>query len=59
VVSLGVCTRNLGAAMAPLLVVETDPRTTVMIAMGVPITLVVTYFAARWFERRAARAGAA
>jgi BASS family bile acid:Na+ symporter len=52
VVSLGVCTRNLGAALSPLLVVEPDPRTTVMVAMGVPITLIVTYVAARLFERR-------
>ncbi len=57
VVALGVCTRNLGAALAPLLVVESDPRTTVMVAMGVPITLVVTYLAACWIARRAAPAG--
>ena len=47
VVSLGVCTRNLGAAFAPLMAVSSDPRTTVMVAMGVPITLVVSYVAAR------------
>jgi BASS family bile acid:Na+ symporter len=55
VVSLGVCTRNLGAALAPLLAVSSDPRTTVMVAMGVPITLIVTFIAARWFEARASR----
>lgn len=52
VVSLGVCTRNLGAAFAPLLAVSADPRTTVMVALGVPITLIVTFAAARWFQRR-------
>jgi BASS family bile acid:Na+ symporter len=56
VVSLGACTRNLGAALAPLLAVTSDPRTTVMIALGVPITLLVTAIAARWFQRQAAGA---
>jgi BASS family bile acid:Na+ symporter len=56
VVSLGACTRNLGAALAPLLAVTSDPRTTVMIALGVPITLVVTGIAARWFQRQLADA---
>jgi BASS family bile acid:Na+ symporter len=52
VVSLGACTRNLGAALAPLLAATADPRTTVMIALGVPITLLVTAVAARWFQSR-------
>lgn len=55
VVSLGACTRNLGAALAPLLAVTSDPRTTVMIALGVPITLVVTAIAARRFHAQAGR----
>lgn len=50
VVSLGACTRNLGAALAPLLAVTADPRTTVMIALGVPTTLLVAALAARWFQ---------
>jgi BASS family bile acid:Na+ symporter len=50
VVSLGVCTRNLGAALAPLLATSTDARATVMVAMAVPITLIATAAAARWFE---------
>jgi BASS family bile acid:Na+ symporter len=54
VVSLGLCTRNLGAALAPLALEETDPRTIVMIALGVPVTLIVTYVAAGWFCKRAA-----
>jgi hypothetical protein len=37
VVSLGACTRNLCAALTPLLAVNADSRTTVMIAFGVPI----------------------
>lgn len=52
VLSLGVGTRNLGAAIAPVLAVSSDPRTTVMLALGVPITLIVTFFAARWFGTR-------
>jgi BASS family bile acid:Na+ symporter len=47
VVSLGAGTRNLGAALAPLLAVTSDPRATVMIALGIPITLLVTAVAAR------------
>ena len=53
--SLGVCTRNLGAAFAPLLEVTVDPRTTVMIALAVPITLLVSYGAALWFAGRSPR----
>jgi hypothetical protein len=52
VVGLGACTRNLGAALTPLLAVNADSRTTVMIALGVPITLLVTALAARWFQSR-------
>jgi predicted Na+-dependent transporter len=46
VVSLGAGTRNLGAALAPLLVADPEPRTMVMVALGVPVTLAVTYIAA-------------
>lgn len=53
VVSLGACTRNLGAALAPLLVADPDPRTTVMVALGVPVTLGVTWVASRWLGRSA------
>jgi BASS family bile acid:Na+ symporter len=48
VLSLGACTRNLGAALAPLLVTPPDPRTMVMVALAVPITLGVTFVAAGW-----------
>lgn len=46
VVALGACTRNLGAALAPLLIADPEPRTIVMVALGVPITLAVTAAAA-------------
>ena len=55
VLSLGACTRNLGAALAPLLVTPPDPRAMVMVALAVPITLGVTYLAASWLPRRAGR----
>ena len=54
VVSLGACTRNLGAALAPLLVADPDPRTMVMVALGVPVTLGATWVASRWLGRAAA-----
>jgi len=54
VVSLGACTRNLGAALAPLLVADPDPRTMVLVALGVPLTLGVTWLAAGLLGRAAA-----
>ena len=51
VVVLGAGTRNLGAALAPLLAVTADPRATVMIALGVPITLLLTAVVARRLSR--------
>jgi BASS family bile acid:Na+ symporter len=53
VVALGACTRNLGAALAPLLVADPDPRTTVMVALGVPLTLGTTWLASFWLGRAA------
>lgn len=58
VVSLGACTRNLGAALAPLLVADPEPRTMVMVALGVPITMAVTYSAAGRLARAGRRGGA-
>ena len=52
VLSLGAGTRNLGAALAPLLVTPPDPRAMVMVALAVPITLGVTYLAAGWLSNR-------
>ncbi len=51
VVCLGACTRNLGAALAPLLVADPDPRTTVMVALGVPLTLAATWLASSWLGK--------
>jgi predicted Na+-dependent transporter len=55
VLSLGACSRNLGAALALLLVTPADPRALVMVALAVPITLGVTYLAAGWLSNRAKR----
>jgi predicted Na+-dependent transporter len=55
VLSLGACSRNLGAALAPLLVASPDSRTMVMVALAVPVTLGVTYLAAVWLSSRAKR----
>jgi BASS family bile acid:Na+ symporter len=55
VMSLGACSRNLGAALAPLLVGPPEARTMVMVALAVPITLGMTYLAAGWLGRAAAR----
>ena len=55
VLSLGACSHNLGAALAPLLVTPPDPRAMVMVALAVPVTLGVTYLAAGWLSNRAKR----
>ena len=55
VLSLGACSHNLGAALAPLLVTPPDPLAMVMVALAVPITLGVTYLAAGWLSNRAKR----
>jgi bile acid:Na+ symporter, BASS family len=56
VLALSLGTRNFGAALVPLMAVPgADPRATVMIALGVPVTLVLSAVAARWFGRDAAR----
>jgi BASS family bile acid:Na+ symporter len=47
VLSLGVCTRNIGAAFAPLYAVAgTDRRAIAMCALAVPITIIMAYVAA-------------
>jgi BASS family bile acid:Na+ symporter len=55
VISLGVCTRNLGAAFAPLLTTTPHPHIAVMVALDVPITLAVTLAAAYLFRMQTAR----
>jgi bile acid:Na+ symporter, BASS family len=50
---LGLCTRNVGAAIAPLMSVSSaDPRATVMCVLAVFITLVVGSGAAKLLGRR-------
>ncbi len=55
VLALGMSTRNLGAAFAPLFAVpDIDQRAIVMVAIGVPMQTIASLLAARWFARRAA-----
>ena len=55
VLSTGMATRNLGAAVAPLLSAPAiDQRATVMVVLGLPVTVVFALAAARIFGRRAA-----
>ncbi len=54
VLCLGLCTRNCGAAFAPLLSASNvDERALVMVALAVPVQVVFSILAANWFRRRA------
>ena len=54
VLALGMSTRNLGAALAPLLSVQdVDQYAIVMVAIGVPMQIITSILAARWFANRA------
>ena len=54
VLTLGMSTRNLGAALAPLLSVQdVDQYAIVMVAIGVPMQIITSILAARWFANRA------
>lgn len=54
VLALGMATRNLGAAFAPLLAAAgVDRRAIVMVAIGVPMQTIAAVVAARWFGRAA------
>lgn len=54
VLGLGICTRNLGAALAPLLAAPgVDERAIVMVVLGVPVQVLVALVAARVFASRA------
>ena len=44
------CTRNLGAALAPLVAAGGDPRAVVMVAIAVPATIVVGVVVALWLS---------
>jgi len=52
VLTVGMSTRNIGAALAPLAAIESDPRAVVMIAIAVPLTLAVAVVAARLLAQR-------
>ena len=52
VLTLGMCTRNVGAAMVPLFSASAiDPHAMTMVVLGVPMQLVFALLAARWFAR--------
>jgi BASS family bile acid:Na+ symporter len=54
VVSLGLCTRNCGAAMAPLFVAaDVDQSAIVMVTLGIPMMFISALIAARIFGARA------
>jgi bile acid:Na+ symporter, BASS family len=56
VLSIGVTTRNLGACLTPLLSVpDMDERATLMIVLALPIMVIVTMLATKWFGRHASR----
>jgi BASS family bile acid:Na+ symporter len=53
VIALGLCTRNIGAAIAPLFAVKgTDRRSIAMCVLAVPITVICSFVAARPLARR-------
>jgi BASS family bile acid:Na+ symporter len=59
VLALGLSTRNIGAAIAPLFAVPgADPRAIAMCAMAVPVTVICAAVAARVFARLNAAAPA-
>jgi BASS family bile acid:Na+ symporter len=54
VLSLGICTRNCGAAMAPLFVAaDIDQNAIVMVSLGIPMMVGFASIAARVFGARA------
>lgn len=57
VLGLGLCTRNVGAALAPLFsAAAIDQRVTVMVALGVPVQVACGLLAAYAFARDAKKA---
>jgi BASS family bile acid:Na+ symporter len=60
VLTLGLSTRNCGAALAPLLVTpDVAPEATVMVSLGIPMMALFSVVAARVFAGRAGPADAA
>jgi BASS family bile acid:Na+ symporter len=57
VMTLGLSTRNVGAALAPLLIAtDAAPETTVMVTLGIPMMGLFSFIAARIFAGRNAPA---
>jgi BASS family bile acid:Na+ symporter len=55
VLSVGMTTRNLGAAMAPLLMVpDMDQRALIMVVLGLPLMVIFALLGVRLFGRNAA-----
>lgn len=52
VLAIGMATRNLAAAGAPLITVDHDPRVIVMLAITVPVMVVLSTLARQWIGRR-------
>jgi BASS family bile acid:Na+ symporter len=53
VLTIGMGTRNIGAAIAPLITTQADSRSVVMVALGIPVTLIFSFLAARWYASHA------
>lgn len=53
VLTIGMCSRNLGAAIAPLIAIKADSRSIVMVVFGIPVTLIFSFLAARWYANHA------
>ncbi len=54
VLSAGMATRNIGAALAPLFsIAEMDQRAIVMVVLGFPVMVIFALLAAKWFGRPA------
>jgi bile acid:Na+ symporter, BASS family len=53
ILSIGMSTRNLGAAMAPLISVgQIDQRAIIMIGLGLPSMLLFAWLSTKWFGHR-------
>ena len=60
VLVLGLVSRNIGAAAAPLLAVSgVDQRSLIMVTLALPITVLWSFLVAIWFGRRASMIAAA
>jgi len=54
VLSIGMSTRNLGAAVSPLLSIPAiDQRTIVMVVLGLPLMIIFSLLATKWFGKHA------